>query len=369
MPTNNIPTAAQILELSRERHDIAITLVIPTETVGDNTAARIHARTLFRGALAQLKDAEKRRIWPIEDDLSAILEEEEFWAHQSRGLVLLLTPERARSFQIPSTVRPGAHVSDRFHLKPLMRSLTARDSAHVLALEEDQVRLFHVTGAGIEEIRTPQMPGSAAALAGKASINGRSPSGRFQGQEGQRLRLAQFARRVDQVLGDVLHGSTEPVILHAAEPLLSIFRNVTTLPTFAGHAIEGSPKAVPETEIEAQARGILDRIRADDLTAFQERFALREGQGRALTQTDLVARAATAGAVETLLIDMDAAIPGTVCETTGQITFAAAEGADSYGIVDEIAARVLRTGGQVIAVRKAEMPEGQDVAATLRWSF
>jgi len=369
MPTHNIPTAAQLLKLSRERHDIAVTLVVPTETAGDNAAARTHLKNLLSDALAQLEDANKRRIWPIEEEVEALLEDDGFWAHQSRGLVLLLTPEQARSFQIPSPVVAAAHVSDRFHLKPLLRSLTARDSAHVLALEEDQARLFRVTGAGIEELRVPDMPKSAADLFGKASIGGRSPSGRFQGQEGQRLRLAQYARRVDQVLGDALRGSEDPVIIHAADPLLSFFRNVTTLPTVSEHVIQGSPKAVPDAEIEARARSALDAIRAADLAAFRARFEAMENQGRSSKQTDMVARAATAGAVEALLVDMDAAIPGTVCETTGEITFAEAVGADSYGIIDEIAARVLQTGGRVIAVRKDDMPEGRDLAAIFRWAF
>ena len=82
------------------------------------------------------------------------------------------------------------------------------------------------------------------------------------------------------------------------------------------------------------------------------------------------ARAATYGAVGSLLVDMDQAVHGTVDETDGRVVFAESAGADSYGVADEVARRVLGSGGQVLAVRAADMPEpGQPVAAILRWAL
>ena len=45
---------------------------------------------------------------------------------------------------------------------------------------------------------------TAVSAAGKASIKDRSPSGRIQGSEGMKVRLAQYARKVDQALRDLL---------------------------------------------------------------------------------------------------------------------------------------------------------------------
>ena len=65
-------------------------------------------------------------------------------------------------------------------------------------------------------------------------------------------------------------------------------------------------------------------------------------------------RAATFGAVETILVDIDQVIPGRI-DDQGAVSFASRTGEGNYGVVDEIATRVLATGGRVIGVRKADI--------------
>ncbi len=65
---------------------------------------------------------------------------------------------------------------------------------------------------------------------------------------------------------------------------------------------------------------------------------------------------------------MDQTVHGTVDETDGHVVLAESAGAHSYGVADEVARRVLASGGQVLAVRAADMPEpGKPIAAILRW--
>ena len=55
-------------------------------------------------------------------------------------------------------------------------------------------------------------------------------------------------------------------------------------------------------------------------------------------------------------------------EADGSVTLAETAGADSYGVADEVARRVLLTGGQVLSVRAEDMPEpGKPLAAILRY--
>ena len=77
--------------------------------------------------------------------------------------------------------------------------------------------------------------------------------------------------------------------------------------------------------------------------------------------------AATAGAVDTLMIDMESAVPGTL-DAEGRITLADESGAESYGVADAVALRVLRNGGRVMPVRAADLPDANNpVAAILRY--
>jgi len=98
-------------------------------------------------------------------------------------------------------------------------------------------------------------------------------------------------------------------------------------------------------------------------------LAHRHDEGRATTDIAQAARAATYGAVETMLVDIDEVIPGTVDETNGAVNFSKSANARDYGVVDEIANRVIRSGGRILGVRRADIPGGKSLAAILRYAM
>jgi hypothetical protein len=104
------------------------------------------------------------------------------------------------------------------------------------------------------------------------------------------------------------------------------------------------------------------------LRTIQETYALRASQRRASADIADVARAATYGLVDTVLVDIDEVVPGQVDEETGAITIDDTSDAVNYGVVDEIARRVWLNGGKVLAVRRDDIPGKSSVAAILRYA-
>jgi hypothetical protein len=238
----------------------------------------------------------------------------------------------------------------------------------VLALASGGVRLIEVTAdLPTVTVKVPGMPKDAASAAGKASISGRSFSGRIGGGEGQTVRLRQYARKVDAALRGLLSGSDIPLVLAAAEPMGPIYRSVNSYPHLVATGIEGNPERQTDAELAAAARTVLDGLYSDQVAAWRALFDQRRQDGRATTDLAQAARAATFGAVDSLLVDMDQLVSGTVDEADGSISLAGKPGADSYGVVDEIARRVLRAGGKVLSVRHGEIPDGKPLAAVLRY--
>ncbi len=111
---------------------------------------------------------------------------------------------------------------------------------------------------------------------------------------------------------------------------------------------------------------ILDEVYADELAELAQRFDERRSQGRTAVDLSDIARLATLGAVDTVLVDIDRTVPGSIDEA-GAVTFAEDEGADSYGVLDEIVRRVLLADGRVLAVRADDIPDGGPAAAILRY--
>ena len=208
----------------------------------------------------------------------------------------------------------------RFHLKPLLRAITFPHEAFVVALSENGVRLVEMCAdLPPQDVKLAELPRSAADAVGRATINDRSPRGRIQGSEGQKVLLRQYSRQVDAALRPVLAGRETPLILRGDRAFGSIFRLVNTYPRLAEAAISASPDRISDADLAAAARPILDQIYASELRAMRALYDTRRGQGRATSDLSDAARAATFGAIAQLMVDIDAVIPGAIDETDGRI--------------------------------------------------
>jgi hypothetical protein len=182
--------------------------------------------------------------------------------------------------------------------------------------------------------------------------------------------LTQYARHVDAALRPILAGRDAPVILAALQPLASIFRGVTSIPALVPETIQGSPDQVTDAQLATASRPILDNLYTAELRRLRDQFELRRAQHRATRDVATAARAATFGAIESLLVDIDANVPGTVDELDGRIIEGEGQPEQTYGVVDEIAKRALLTGARVLGVRLADLPDeggAGPLAATLRF--
>jgi hypothetical protein len=367
----DLPTPADITHLATHRHDPSVSIFLPTTPVtADTDGDRIQLKNLAKRAVEQLEaaQADKRRVAALAEELDDLVDDDGFWQFQAHGLAIYATPDNLRTFRVPSKLEPMVEVSDRFHLKPLLRAITFPHSCYVLALASGGVRLIEVTAdLPAATVKVAGLPRDAAAAAGKASIAGRSFSGRIGGSEGQTVRLRQYARQVDAALRGILSGSDVPLVLASAEPMGPIYRSVNSYPHLVAGGIDGNPERQTDAELAASARTVLDGLYRDEIAAWHTLFRRRSAEGRATTDIAQAARAATFGGVQSLLVDMDQAVPGTVDEADGSVHLAGSPGASSYGVVDEIARRVLLAGGQVRSVRQADIPEGKPLAAVLRF--
>ncbi|HOW74595.1 MAG TPA: hypothetical protein P5102_10700 [Candidatus Competibacteraceae bacterium] len=366
----DIPSMADLTALAEYRNDMSVSIFLPTTPVSQETEAdRILLKNLAKEGLKQLEGADKRRVAALAEELDDLIDDDAFWCFQAHGLVIYATPDNLRTFRVPNALEPLVKVSDRFHLKPLLRSITFCNTCYVLALADGGVRLIEVSAdLPAVEVKLAGMPKDAASAVGKASISVRSYSGRLGGSEGKKVRLRQYARQVDTVLRGLLSGSDTPLVLAAVESLGAIYRSVSTYPHLLPEGLEGNPERKSEAELASAARVLLDEVYRGRITAWRALFEQRGNEGRASADIVQVARAATFGAVQSLLVDMDHVVHGTVAETDGAVTLAAGPSADSYGVVDEIARRVLLSGGQVLSVRQADIPDSKPLAAILRYA-
>lgn len=368
----DIPSRAQIDGLLTGRSPASVSLYVPTDPASNGDAERIELKNLVAEAVLQLEaaGAPKADVTAIEEELSGLDTDGTFWRYQARSLALFATPTSLVTFRLPNRLVAQVQVADRFHLKPLLRAVTFPQVAFVLALAQGSVRVLEVgPELGSWDVGVPDLPANVASAAGMASITDRAPRGALQGSEGQKVRMQQYCRQVDQALRPMLAGSDVPLILAATEPLDSIYRSVNTYPRLASGSVAGSPEGVSDADLVSGARAVLDEVHAAELASVRELFGQRSSQGRTMQDVGDIARAATFGAVDTVFVDIDETVPGIVDEESGAVTFVESDDAVAYGVVDEIARRTWLNGGRVLAVRREDVPGGGSAAAILRYAL
>jgi hypothetical protein len=389
----DIPTLAEFKALAQIKGETCVSLYLPTSPLGDSAKVnRTAFKDLAKEALSQLKQAgtDKKKISVFEERFEHLAGPEqdvqdqdkirklqrakpdpidEFWHYQANGLAVLATAGMMRMFRLPNSPKPLAEVADRFHLTPLIRAMTSPHDIFVLALAEESVRLVHAfANFPPQRLQVPDLPKNAEEATRRPSFHVRAPRRRLQNLEGEKVLLHQYVRKVEQAINSVLAEQNAPLVLAAEEPLASIFRSVNTYPRLADEMIEGNPDQITDGELEDAAIPILDRLYSRELKAM---IALYDQLKPRLATTDVsyAAHAATAGAIEQLLVDLDAVVPGLVSDIDGSVTYSASDDAETYSVVDEVARRALYTGARVLGARQEEMPDRAPLTAILRYAF
>ena len=369
----DLPTRAEILKLAEMRAHPCVTIYISTTPLTQAAQAdRIDLKNQMKEAVRQLQEAgtAKRSIQPIEEAVAEIEGDDEFWAHQANSLAIFLTPDSVATYRLPTKLESSVHVSDRFHIKPILRAITFPNDAYVLSIGMGAVRLLEVSAdLPVQEIKVADLPRDMADAIGRRSHTARTGGLRSGEITSENALLTRYARTVDEALRAVLTGHERPLIVAASEPLSSLYRKVSTYPHTATQAISGSADHTPDHELAAAARGVLDAIYAEQIAAVVALYAERSNQGRATADVAQAARAATFGGIDTLVVDIDEVLPGTVADTDGAVTFANAPSATSYGVIDEIVSRALKSGARVISARKGDVPGNGALAAILRYAM
>jgi hypothetical protein len=389
----DIPTLAEFKALAQIKGETCVSLYLPTSPLVDNIRAnRVAFRDLAREALAQLREAgaDKRKIAVFEerfDHLAGLehdVQDEDkirklqrakpdpsdtFWHYQANGLAVLSTSGLMRMFRLPTPPKPLAEVADRFHLTPLIRAMTSPHDIFVLALAEESVRLIRAfANFPLVRLQIPDLPRNAEEATRRPSFHVRAPRRRLQNLEGEKVLLHKYVRKVEQAVHGVLAGLSTPLVLAAEEPLASMFRSLNTYPRLADEMIEGNPDLTTDAELEDAAIPILDRLYSRELKAVITRYDELKPR-RATTDVSYAAHAATAGAIDQLLVDLDAVVPGLVSDIDGSVIYSASDDAETYSVVDEVARRALYTGARVLGAKREELPDRAPLAAILRYDF
>lgn len=325
-----------------------------------------------RGAPADAVEAIRRHTEGIQND-------PELWRSLGAGLAVLLSPGSRLVYHLAAVGEPSVAVGNRFRIAPLLARTAAEGMVHVLELAQGGARVLAVPGdLAPLELHIPGMPADAAAAVGDEALSAHTDDSVVQDREGRKVRLRQYAEQVDRALSEALVGYDIPLVLAAPDSIQSIYRSVNTNRNLLEDGLGADAGRRTDDELAAQVREVIARWNGDRMAALAEQFGNLEQIGRVTGDLHAVARAATLGAIDTLYLDPDFEVAGTVDEGTGALEYGVGEEPARMpnptevrlldgGIIDEVVRRTIATRGRVLAASRDLLPNRYGVVAVLRF--
>jgi hypothetical protein len=382
----NLLTIDEFTTLTTASNPTCISIYAPMEHLGVETQQnQIRLSNLLR-QVEEKWVALGLRGQDVRDLLQPIheLDNDDFWRHQSDGLAIFLSPNFFRYYCLPITFPELTVVADRFHIKPLLELMSGDGTFYVLALSQNQVRLFQGTRYHIHEIELTDVPTNMAAAlqyddpekrlqlhTGSSKGNRGDRTAIFHGHGGgseeHKDDLLHYLREVNNGLESFLKNQQAPLILAGVDYLWPIYHEVNTYSHLLPDGISGNTETLPLEELHTQAWQIaqpyFDLAKESTISHYQE---LQSSEQTANT-IEKVVPAAYFERVETLFIPIGENVWGVFDPEKNSLQIHSQREVGDEDLLDLAALHTLSNGGTVYAVEQEDIPEHQAIAAVLRY--
>ncbi|MGE0191168.1 MAG: hypothetical protein AB7T63_03915 [Planctomycetota bacterium] len=367
-----------------------VSLYAPMQRAGAKTREN---RIQFKNVLAEARERLEQHLARPSDAVAVLapadrlLEDEDYWQHQSDGLALFLgARDFVRELRVPLTFEPLAVVDARFHVKPLLPLLSGNGRFFVLALSENDVRLLQGTREGVERVPLPQVPTSLKEALWmddperELQHHTSQPRRRdaiFHGHgakaDGEGSRLDRFCRKVDKGLQDLLLGEQAPILLAGVERLRRRYADVSKLPRLHATGVDGNVDELTDAELHDRAWQIVEphfRKSQDEALA---RYRGLHGTGRTGNRLETCVPAAFHGRIDTVFLPAGKNLWGRI-DTSARSDAEPAPFVQVHetrqpfdrDLLDVVAVQTLQHGGTVYAVPDEDVPDAAPLAAVFR---
>ncbi len=320
-------------------------------------------------------------------ELNDLLDDSDFWRHNDHGLAMFISSLKKGVFRVPVPVESRVVVASRFYLKPLMPLLARQTNLYILALSQDEVRLLEANSFGQHRIKLPA--GTPQCLEDLTKFEevttdlefhtgtapqhpaARRPVVRF-GQAGgamdesvEKRRLLWYCRVIHPVVDKLLInvqtgyiGGMAPLLLAGVEPLLSIYREVSTYPAISEQHLAGNVRLMSDEDLRLRAWKLLQDKLEQPIARDASRYRQAAAAGQASGKLDDVVPAACDCRVDTLFVSREGRVSGRYDPVSRKVEVHDQALPGDQDLLDLAAVRTYLGAGRVHIVPAQQMPNG-----------
>jgi hypothetical protein len=312
-----------------------------------------------------------------------LLKDSLFWQYQSDGFAAFISSGGFRYYRLPTSFKELLVVTDRFHIKPLLHLFTGDGRFYILALSQNEVRLFQCSRYNTSEVELEDVPKSLSEALKydeplkQLQFHTQTPGGRGEraamfhghgvGTDDAKNNILRFFHQVDHGLQKLLREEQAPLVLAGVDYLFPIYREANSYPHILEEGIAGNPEGLKPEELQTQAWKLVE----PDFLKVQEEATVKykqlAGTDRVSNDMKKIIPAAYDGRVDLLFVAVGIQRWGTFDPVTLSVHLHEEPEAGDEDLLDFAAIHTLLKGGTVYAVKPEEVPNEAPLAAVFRY--
>jgi hypothetical protein len=380
-------TKDDLLRLSQYHNSFCVSIYISTHRAGFETLKGQDSLNLknqlkeIRLKLTQL-GMNAKEIENFTNPILDLVEDADFWRHQSDGLAVFLSHDIFEKYTVPIRFDEFNYISSEFYLKQLLPVFNNNGIFHLLTLKKDGVRLYQCNRFGLNAIDvSDSVPSRLEDTVGydyeqkqlqfrsTGGINGGSLHGHGEGEARKKNELILYFRDIDKGIMTKLHDFQElPLLVCCIEYYFPVYREVNTHRNLYPQFISTNPADLDAKSLHQKAWQIIEPHYLKSFYEKKERFLIGIDKGRASANIREIIPAAIPGKVETLFLQKNAEVFGIYDPSSGGISIQEGQSIANVSLMNMAAKKVFEQGGSVYLLNKEDMPEpSSDINALFRY--
>lgn len=378
----------ELHSLNAEQSSPCVSIYLPTHELGPETRQDpIRLKNQLTEAEKMLgerglSEQESRDLLKPAADM---LENNDFWQHQSTGLALFITAEKLRYYRVPVEFEAMTMVGEQFYTKPLIPLISDDGQFYILAGGQNEMTLYQATRYSVQPIELGTTPRSLEVAlryddpqeslqshtGGKVGVGGGSGQQIFAGQGGgkdsEKTDILRFFHLLSDGVEDTLGGQTAPLVFMGVDFLFPIYQQANKYPHLMEEAVAYQPDQLSPEEIRDRALKIVEPHFSADRKEALDQYGSLKNNNQATDDLEAILNAAYNGQIDTLIVAQNAQKWGSFDAQLRTVSYHNEQTTDSQDLLNVAISQAMTTDAKVYVIDRSDIPQQAGAIATLRY--
>jgi len=369
----------------------AISMFMPTFRTGTEVKQNaIRYKNLIGQTRDKLEAAGKRN-----EDIDKLLQpaveliDNAFWQHQEDGLAVFISNEKCYYFNLYHDPGEFVVVSKDFYIKPIIDAVTEDKLFYILALNQNNIRLFRCTRYDIEPVELKNIPTSIEEMLQyedpEKSLQyhtgtigtGKRPAayhGQGTGSDASRRKkdIQRFFHMLDKNLREKgLHKRMETdnalLILAGIEELIPLYIEANSYPKLIQNSIKKNPEDMNEKLLHNKGWEVMDKLINSEKQDMMRKFNEMRSSPKTSDDSEEIIKAAATKRIDTLFLKPDEKLSGFYDENKNTVSVNHPENGMESDLINFAALETFRYNGKVITIKEGDDFSDSTMSAIFRF--